>query len=144
MACAGAVAPLVVPAQADPLPNAALTPGDTLTSDVRVICVPGYPSRIRARLTPGQWSTMRRLVKHRYNQPAGVPVEVDHLISLELGGSNSVLNLWPEPYPSAYRKDSVENWLHRQACAGKIMMRDAQHAIATDWRVPYRAMHGAP
>jgi hypothetical protein len=48
--------------------------------------------------------------------------EVDHLISLELGGSNDIKNLWPEPYlprPGARQKDVLENWLHKQVCSGK-------------------------
>lgn len=67
--------------------------------------------------------------------------EVDHLISLELGGSNEVENLWPEPYeprPGAHEKDLVENYLHRQVCAGKMTLDQAQHEIATDWYSVYK------
>jgi hypothetical protein len=69
--------------------------------------------------------------------------EVDHLISLELGGANDVNNLWPQPYPEnpgAHEKDKLENWLHRPVCAGKISLSDAQHRIATNWYAEYQRM----
>lgn len=69
--------------------------------------------------------------------------EIDHLISLELGGANDVNNLWPQPYPEqpgAHEKDKLENWLHRQVCAGKISLKDAQHGIATNWYAEFQLM----
>jgi hypothetical protein len=72
--------------------------------------------------------------------------EVDHLISLELGGSNDIKNLWPEPYlprPGARQKDVLENWLHKQVCSGKMPLSDAQRMIATDWYAPYLAIKKA-
>ena len=48
--------------------------------------------------------------------------EIDHLIPLELGGSNEMSNLWPQPYrpqPDAREKDVLENYLYRQVCSGR-------------------------
>lgn len=66
--------------------------------------------------------------------------EEDHIISLELGGSpTEPKNLFPEPYNAsiadggAKKKDSVENFLHKQVCAGKITLAEAQYEISTDW-----------
>jgi hypothetical protein len=70
----------------------------------------------------------------------GSKYEVDHLISLELGGSNELANLWPQPYlprPGAREKDVVEGWLHRQVCSGAVSLQEAQHEIATDWYAVY-------
>ena len=65
-------------------------------------------------------------------------LELDHLISLELGGDPlDSLNLWPEPWANpdgAHQKDAVENALHRLVCAGKLSLTDAQHRIATNWK----------
>ncbi|WP_235845947.1 HNH endonuclease [Dictyobacter aurantiacus] len=69
--------------------------------------------------------------------------EVDHLISLELGGSNDIANLWPEaasPTPGFHQKDQVENYLHDQVCSGKMDLRTAQTKIATDWLSVYKQM----
>ncbi len=64
--------------------------------------------------------------------------EVDHLVSLELGGSNEIANLWPEaatPKPGFHEKDQVEGYLHNQVCSGKIPLKQAQTEIAKNWEV---------
>jgi hypothetical protein len=71
--------------------------------------------------------------------------EVDHLVSLELGGSNARANLFPEaavPRPGSHEKDRLENRLHAEVCAGTLTLRSAQRAIATDWVKAYRARFG--
>ena len=60
--------------------------------------------------------------------------EVDHLISLELGGSNSIKNLWPEKQPGARSKDKLENSLHKQVCDGTISLPTAQREIVKWWK----------
>jgi hypothetical protein len=59
---------------------------------------------------------------------------------LELGGSNDLKNLWPEPAeprPGFHEKDRVENYLHRQVCSGRMSLADAQKQIQTDWLAVY-------
>jgi hypothetical protein len=74
--------------------------------------------------------------------------ELDHLISLELGGAPAdVANLWPEPWNgdgNAHQKDAVENYLHEQVCRGGMQLAEAQRAIATDWLAVYRTRGLAP
>lgn len=70
------------------------------------------------------------------SHPSGA-YEVDHLISLELAGSNDIKNLWPEPYTgpdNAHEKDKIENYLHAQVCSGKMALKDAQTGIAKNWK----------
>ena len=72
----------------------------------------------------------------------GVCCELDHLISLELGGSNRLRNLWPEPYDivwNAHVKDRLDNRLHQMVCAGELDLTTAQQAIASDWIAAYKA-----
>jgi hypothetical protein len=68
--------------------------------------------------------------------------EIDHLISLELGGSNSILNLWPESYITqplnAHVKDELENKLHELICSGQLPVQQAQQEIAQDWIAAYQ------
>ena len=69
--------------------------------------------------------------------------EVDHLISLELGGSNAIANLWPEaaiPMPGFHEKDAVENYLHSQVCTGAISLLQAQQEVASNWLQVYQQM----
>ena len=61
--------------------------------------------------------------------------EVDHLISRDLGGADTLENLWPEPYtqhPGAHEKDWLETELNKEVCSGKITLKDAQEEIKTD------------
>lgn len=65
-------------------------------------------------------------------------VEFDHIVSLQLGGSNAASNLYPEPPKTGARgttntKDDVENKLNDAVCARKVSLAQAQSAIASDW-----------
>jgi len=120
-------------------PDASLTPGATLPVTVADICTPGYSRKVRN--VP---SAVRRDVYREYRvaRPMSGEYEVDHLISLELGGSNSVRNLWPQsrwttPW-NARVKDALENRLHRDVCAGRLDLATAQRDIAADWIAAYR------
>lgn len=69
--------------------------------------------------------------------------EIDHVISRELGGADDTRNLFPQPYyahPGAHEKDKLENWLHKQVCAGKMDLAEAQRQIALDWYQLYLEM----
>ena len=72
--------------------------------------------------------------------------EVDHLISIELGGSNDKKNLWPQPYSgqkwNAHVKDRLENFLHEQVCTGKLALPTAQKEIADNWIASYQKRIG--
>ena len=72
--------------------------------------------------------------------------EVDHLISLELGGSNDIKNLWPQSYTTkpwnAHVKDKLENRLHKLICYGAINIVEAQIAISKNWIEAYKKYIG--
>ena len=59
--------------------------------------------------------------------------ELDHLVPLELGGSNDATNLWPEMGKRPNPKDSVETALKHAVCKGTVTLAAAQQAIATNW-----------
>ena len=125
------------------MPNSRLTPGGVLTTKRSVVCVSGYASSVRD--VP---DSEKEAVYARYGIPH-VPYahEVDHLVSLELGGSNAVTNLWPEPYQGrwgARTKDALENRLHDLVCSGRLSLPRAQHLEATNWVRAYRRFVGTP
>jgi Protein of unknown function (DUF3761) len=77
----------------------------------------------------------------------GTTLEIDHIVSLELGGSNDVANLFPEeasPSPGYHVKDKLENKVHDLVCSGHMSLRSAQHQIAADWQVLYKKVFGSP
>ena len=121
------------------LPDPKMTPGATLPVATGDICVAGYSKKVRN--VPAD---VKRQVYAEYGITRHQPgeYEVDHLISLELGGSNSIKNLWPQSYVTrpwnAHVKDKLENELHAEVCAGKIDLPTAQHEIATDWIASYK------
>ncbi len=121
------------------IPDSSLTPGDVLTSDANVVCVSGYSARVRnvSAATKRQVFQMYGLVKK-----VGEDWEVDHLVALELGGSNSVRNLWPEAgftSPLNYRiKDRLENALRDLVCSGRLDLKQVQQEIAANWPQAYK------
>lgn len=121
------------------LPDRALTPGETVSVSRGHLCALGYSKAVR-HVTPA----MKRQACALYGAAAcpGPRWELDHLISLELGGANSIANLWPQPIAEARKKDVLENFLHRAVCTGAIDLKDAQHDIATNWPAAYRRMQG--
>jgi hypothetical protein len=119
------------------LPDPACTPGSldprvTQASIATTICRAGWTATVR----PPASATGR--AKHdvaypAYGIPAGTPSELDHLVPLELGGSNDITNLWVEAGKVPNVKDAVENRLHAEVCAGRVTLAAAQLAIASNW-----------
>jgi hypothetical protein len=75
----------------------------------------------------------------------GRTLEIDHIVSLELGGSNDIANLFPEnaiPAPGYRVKDKLENKLHSLVCSGSMNLRSAQRGIATNWQKLYKSVYG--
>lgn len=125
------------------MPDPRLTPGDALDVTKADICISGYSKKVR---------DVPQAVKEQAYREYGITsrqpreYEVDHLISLELGGSNSIKNLWPESFITepwnAHVKDRLENKLHEMICSGEIDIKEAQHEIATDWITAYKKYVG--
>src|SRR5512142_879538 len=107
------------------LPDPACTPGAILPDATKdAVCVPGYSSQTRnvPESEKNQVYAEYGITSHKAGQ-----YEVDHLISLELGGSNDIANLWPEPAeprPGFHEKDKVENYLHQQVCSGALSLQE--------------------
>ena len=116
------------------LPDPACSPGAVLTTDVPTVCTVGYTKTVR---------DVSVATKEKVFAEYGIPYstehsnyEVDHIISLEIGGSNDISNLYPESYliPDGARvKDVFENYLHRQVCSNAMTIQEAQKEISTNW-----------
>jgi hypothetical protein len=121
------------------------------------------PEQIAGTICNSHWSTssirpstsytnpIKFAALKKYNQEHGTSYhvtdgELDHLISIELGGSpTSTDNLWYEPFTTqvngrqigAHEKDKVENALHDMVCRDQITLQQAQQIISSDWYAEY-------
>jgi hypothetical protein len=119
------------------LPDPRCTPGSidphVTQADIRsTICKKGWTSTVR----PPESQTERfkyHVAYPAYGTPQSERTELDHLVPLELGGSNDATNLWPEYPPTPNPKDKVENALNAAVCEGRVSLTAAQDAIAADW-----------
>lgn len=120
------------------LPNPTLTPGridSHLTKDH--LCSHTFRTRDERHVTPA----MKRRVCRAYDIYSGCPghgYEIDHLISIELGGAETEDNLWPQPIDSVdvvgFRtKDGVETRAHTAVCAGRLTLEEAQRGVRGNW-----------
>jgi hypothetical protein len=135
------------------------TSGCTLGANPDRACSPGaYSSRITTAVlcSPGFHTALIRnvpdserfVVEREYGLTPGHygdSLEIDHIVALELGGSNDAANLYPEradAHPGYHVKDRLENRLLALVCAGAVELRDAQRRIATNWQALYQAVFG--
>ena len=128
------------------LPDPRCTPGaydPAITA--AVLCAPGYSTRTY-RAPESQTSAFKWHVAEPAYGQVNVSGELDHLVSLELGGANDASNLWVEAGPIPNPKDAVENQLHAWVCQAtgaqaEQRLRDAQVAIASDWLTALSSLH---
>lgn len=83
--------------------------------------------------------------------------EIDHLVSLELGGANDTKNLWPQSYKTqpwnSHVKDRLEDWMAASVRhtlktqghdAAASLLTQYQREISTDWIAAYSKYLGKP
>lgn len=110
----------------------ALNPAVTQATIGSTICKRGWTATIRPPVSYTDRIKRESIVA--YGLPANTRGELDHLASLELGGSpTAVANLWIEPGPIPNAKDQVEGALNHAVCSGRVTLAAAQRAIETDW-----------
>lgn len=129
------------------LPDPSCTPGavnPTVTTQVlqdpsfRTMCVRGLATSEAQKHQTYSWYG---ITPPTQNTGRTQTCELDHLVSLELGGADTLDNIWPQCGPEGKplseeffkRKDGVENYLAKQVREGKMALDDAQRGIATDW-----------
>jgi hypothetical protein len=111
-------------AQDSLVPNRKLTPGRVASTE---------------KERRGVTSAMEQKVFARYRLPWSRRAEfkIDHLIPRELGGADSIDNLWPQsvrvrPY-GADRKELLTEVLLTKIAKGQITLAQAQEEIRRDW-----------
>jgi len=121
-----------------PRPNAQITPGETRPITMAEVC-----SSPNAAVVGEIAQETRLQVLAKYGVATRTPgeFEVDYLITPDLGGAESVKNLWPQPYSArwnAKQKDALEQKLHDLVCSGSMDLPTAQREISTNWIAAYK------
>jgi hypothetical protein len=120
------------------LPDPSCTPGATnpavTEEDIgSTICRPGWSESVRPPESYTEPLKYRLMASYGDTYPA-YDYELDHLVSLELGGApTDPRNLWPEFGASPNPKDRVEDAAHEAVCDHRLSLVAAQHEIATNW-----------
>ena len=110
----------------------------------RVICRSGFHTGSIRRVPQSEKFSVER----EYGMAAtfyGYSIEIDHIIPLELGGSNAIGNLYPEPGRGAanyHLKDAAENRAKQWVCEGQLSLAAARRGFATNWEALYRQLFG--
>jgi hypothetical protein len=130
-----------------PIPDPSCTPGainPTVTIEVlrnpefRTSCLRGHVTTEAQKASTYQHYGIPHPA---HNTGVMQTCELDHLVSLELGGADTLDNIWPQCGPPGVvlirryfkQKDMVENFLAKQVRDGVMDLAEAQRGIATDW-----------
>jgi hypothetical protein len=126
-----------------PKPRFAITPGETRPITLAEVC--GYS---KAEVIAGDIPLdvqQKVFAAYGIKDPKANRFEVDYLITPDLGGAESIRNLWPQPYSvrwNARVKEKLEQRLHELVCSGKLDLSTAQRDIAVDWIAAYKKYVG--
>lgn len=130
-----------------PIPDPKCSPGAiNPTVTLKVLKAKGFTTKCVRDLASSAHEKQQTYVWYKIKKPAhnsgkSQTCELDHIVSLELGGADTLDNLWPQCGPSKValnrryfkRKDAVENFLAREVRAGRMNLAEAQKGIAEDW-----------
>jgi Excalibur calcium-binding domain len=127
------------------LPDRQCSPGAYYSGLTKgVICLPSF----RAGSIPEVPASEQHAVEVEYGMKPGSygrAIEIDRIVSVELGGSKSIANLYPEPGSGTanyHVKDRLEKKLHAMVCGGEITLSAARHGIASNWERLYTHVFG--
>jgi hypothetical protein len=106
------------------LPNPKLTPGRIAEHD-----------KDRAGVTVSM--EQKVFARYRLPWPRRAEFKIDHLIPIELGGADTIDNLWPQrvrakPY-GADRKELLAELFLQRIRSGRMTIAQAQEEIRRDW-----------
>jgi hypothetical protein len=126
-----------------PKPRSGLTPGETRPITLDEVCRSADAEVVSSDIP----EATREKVFAAYGIQSAWrdQFEVDYLITPDLGGTESIRNLWPQPYSARWNarvKDRLEQRLHQLVCSGKLDLPTAQRAIAVDWIGAYKRYVG--
>jgi hypothetical protein len=129
-------------ASAGARPRAAITPGEVRPISLVEVCR-SRDAEVVVQDIPRE--TQNAVFTAYGMKPDSGKFEVDYLITPDLGGADSVRNMWPQPYSTIWNarlKDKLEQRLHQMVCNGQMDLPTAQRELAADWIGAYRKYLG--
>lgn len=131
-----------------PLPDRRCSPGAYYSGLTKaVICSASFHTSL-VRNVPDSEKHQVEIEYGLVPKGYGSSLEIDHLVSLELGGSNDSANLFPEKVtfaahaPGFHAKDKLENKVHDLVCSGQMTLNAARSEIAMNWETLYKRVYG--
>lgn len=130
-----------------PVPDPRCTPGAVNpTVTAAVLANPAFRTRCLRNNVTSEGQKAQTYAWYKQAHPAEnfgptQTCELDHLVPLELGGADTLDNIWPQCGPADAplearffkRKDTVENYLAWAVKTGRMDLGTAQRGIASDW-----------
>ena len=123
------------------LPRHRLTPGAHVRVGTGAICKAGYVARVPSASHRQRAAAFRRYHLRRFAHG----YKVDHLVPVQIGGSNAVANLWPQHYDAPWgvrAKDRLDVMLRALVCSGRLSLASARRQEATNWIKAYKRYGG--
>jgi hypothetical protein len=117
---------ICLPVLSQQLPNTVLTPGDI---------VPNFKINVIS-MTLDSVSYLKSVKVCNLYKVSIKNNIVDHLIPVALGGSDSIINLWPQSYKDYIKKNQLELKLYNEVCSHLMTLQTAQYVLTHNW---YRA-----
>jgi hypothetical protein len=121
------------------MPDHLLTPGAARAVSASDVCHVRYSDDARLVSASIQEKVLQ---EYGINNAQAGNYELDYLISPQLGGTDDIRNLWPEPQSNTSwntrTKDALEGRLHQLVCDGALPLATAQQDLATDWISAYK------
>lgn len=117
-------------------PNPENTPGAKTKANDAQVCAADFEASVKPVANHERIEALKRYGK----DPTRYTGELDHLIPVTLGGSNSPDNLWPMPDNPTYgiaQKTELETVLHKMVCDKALTLKAAQDTIKKDWMKAY-------
>jgi hypothetical protein len=112
----------------------ATNPTITQATVTSTICQPRYVNQIKSQIS--KKTSTEVFAEYAIATKMRSDYAIDHLVPLDLGGTNALTNLWPIPLKGTATpqlKAVVDAAVHKSMCAGFISLATAQGLFNASW-----------
>ena len=128
------------------IPDSSLTPGAVRPVTLSEICSVTENDDLDPKVSPSTEMAVLKEYGLLTDTAAARNYQIDYLVNPQLGGTDDIRNLWPQPYSNsawnAHAKDVLEQHLHRMVCNRAVNLADAQRELEVNWIAAYKKYFG--